>query len=31
MQHFIMGRVTGVDLALRNLRCDTLAGERMLP
>ncbi len=31
MQRFIMGRVTGVDLASRCLRCATLAGERELP
>jgi NADH:ubiquinone reductase (H+-translocating) len=31
MQHFVMGRVTGVDLAARSLRCATLAGERALP
>jgi NADH:ubiquinone reductase (H+-translocating) len=31
MQRFIMGRVMGVDLPSRSLRCATLAGERMLP
>jgi NADH:ubiquinone reductase (H+-translocating) len=30
-RHFIMGRVTGVDLTSRHLRCATLAGERLLP
>lgn len=28
--HFIMGRVTHVDVAARRLRCDTLGGEREL-
>ena len=31
MQHFIMGRLTGVDLGSRTLRCATLAGEKSLP
>lgn len=30
MQRFIMGRVTGVDVASRSLRCATLAGDRVL-
>lgn len=31
MQRFIMGRVTGVDVTSRSLRCTTLAGEQTLP
>lgn len=27
-RHFIMGRVTGIDMAARRLCCDTLSGER---
>ena len=28
--NFVMGRVTGIDIAARRLRCETLAGEREL-